>query len=77
MSIIISNMSKKYSRTGLQNYVVQLNSINLCDVEHISEDGMSALLRKCADALDDVNIDDKIREHKYKLFAEILRENGY
>lgn len=77
MSIVISNISKKYTRVGLQNYIIRLNSIDLAEVEHLSEEGMSTLLRKCADALDDVNIDDKIREYKHKLFAEILRENGY
>lgn len=69
MSIIISNISDTYSREGIQKYQVKLNRILLCEFEHLSEDGMAVCLQKASEALDNVDIDARIREHRQEELA--------
>ena len=69
MSIIISNISDTYSREGVQKYEVKLNRILLCEFEHLSEDGMAVCLQKASEALDNVDIDARIREHRQEELA--------
>ena len=73
--IAVSNISEEkcvpYSRKGLQHYRVQLNQIHLAEFTHMAEDGMEECLRKAAQALDTVDIDEKIRESRRALYREV------
>ena len=50
--IAVVNVSKEYSRKGVQQYEVRLNRFVLSKFEHTSEHGMAECLRKAADAVD-------------------------
>jgi hypothetical protein len=80
MSVSIINVSREngipYSRTGKQIYRVQLNQIHLVEFEHISEEGMSMCLRKAADAIDSVDIDEKIAEYKKEHLKQWMLHMG-
>lgn len=75
MSIIISNISDTYSREGIQKYQVKLNRILLCEFEHLSEDGMAVCLQKAAEALDNVDIDARIKEQRQEEIAFLLKHS--
>ena len=64
MSIIISNVSEKYSRTGEQEYIIKLNNIPLANFTHLSEKGMAECLRAAALAMDKVDVDKKVQQHR-------------
>jgi len=70
MSIIISNISDTYSRKGEQEYIIHLNRIPLATYTHQSEDGMAECLRKAATALEGIDIELAIKEHR-------LLQGGY
>jgi hypothetical protein len=53
MSVIIQNVSKKYSRKGIQDYVLKINTEEICRFQHTSKDGLSTLLFKAAYAVED------------------------
>jgi len=72
MSIVISNISPEYSRQGMQRYQVSLNKIPLVEFEHLAEDGMAECLIKAGKALLEVDIDEKIAEHRRKEFYKLL-----
>ena len=44
MSVIIQNISKKYSRKGTQDYVVRINDLEICRLKHDAENGLAVLL---------------------------------
>jgi hypothetical protein len=44
MSVIIQNISKKYSHTGKQDYVVRVNDLEICRLKHDAENGLAVLL---------------------------------
>jgi len=60
--IKIVNISEEYSRVGKQKYQVYLNDIPLCQFEHNSEDGMSKCLELAAKRMNNVDVDEKIKE---------------
>lgn len=64
MSIVIQNISEVYSREGEQEYIVKINSIPLASFTHVSEGGMAECLRKAAEALDHINVTQKIQQHQ-------------
>lgn len=64
MSIVITNISDVYSRTGEQEYVVKLNNIPLANFVHVSELGMAECLDAAARALREVDVTSKIEQHK-------------
>ena len=53
MPVIIQNISKKYSRKGMQDYVIKINEMEVCRLQHRSEDGLSTLLFKAAYAVEE------------------------
>lgn len=73
MSIVISNISSSYSRNGWQQYEVKLNNIPLVRFEHHSEDGMVECIKLAAEAIKDINIDDKISEYNMANIYKMLR----
>ena len=56
MAVIIQNISKKYSRTGMQDYVILINEMEVCRLQHRSEDGLSTLLFRSAYAVEEKEI---------------------
>ncbi len=76
--IAVVNISEEkgvpYSREGLQHYRVQLNRIPLAEFEHLAENGMSACLVKAATAVENVDIDEKIKEFGASRIKTILEE---
>ena len=56
MAVIIQNISKKYSRTGMQDYVIRINEQEVCRLKHRSEEGLSTLLFKAAYAVEEKEI---------------------
>jgi len=52
MSVIIQNISKKYSRKGTQDYVVRINDLEICRLKHNAEDGLATLLIKAGYAVE-------------------------
>ena len=56
--IAVVNVSKEYSRTGVQQYEVRLNRYVVAKFDHISEEGMAKCLRCAADAVEsDAGVD--------------------
>ena len=53
MPVIIQNISKKYSRKGMQDYVIRINEMEVCRLRHRSEEGLSTLLFKAAYAVEE------------------------
>lgn len=76
MSIHIHNISKKYSRKGVQQYQLCLNNIILCEFKHLSELGMPELLKVAAEHLTKVDIDSKIREYKLVAWTTVMNNLG-
>ena len=56
MSVIIQNISKKYSRKGIQDYVVRINEMEVCRLQHRSEDGLATLLFRSAYAVEEKEV---------------------
>ena len=56
MPVIIQNISKKYSRKGMQDYVILINEMEVCRLQHRSEDGLSTLLFRSAYAVEEKEI---------------------
>ena len=56
MSVIIQNISKKYSRKGTQDYVVRINEMEVCRLQHRSEDGLATLLLRSAYAVEEKEV---------------------
>ena len=54
--VIIQNISKKYSRKGMQDYVILINEMEVCRLQHRSEDGLSTLLFRSAYAVEEKEI---------------------
>lgn len=65
--IAVINVSEEkgvpYSRTGLQHYRVQLNTIRLVEFTHVADHGMSRCLQLASEALETIDIGQKIDEH--------------
>lgn len=77
MSIIISNISEQYSRTGPQRYEVSLNRFKIVEYDHDSEDGMAVCLLRAADALGELGeqeINSRIERERVKYLAWIESE---
>ena len=53
MPVIIQNISKKYSRKGMQDYVIRINEMEVCRLRHRSEEGLSTLLFTAAYAVEE------------------------
>jgi len=53
MSVIIQNINKKHSQEGMQDYVLKINTEEICRFQHKSEDGLSTLLFKAAYVVED------------------------
>jgi hypothetical protein len=62
MSVIIQNINKKHSQEGMQDYVLKINTEEICRFQHKSEDGLSTLLFKAAYAVED---------SEYKMLKEL------
>ena len=56
MAVIIQNISKKYSRTGMQDYVILINEMEVCRLKHRSEDGLATLLFSSAYAVEEKEV---------------------
>ena len=56
MAVIIQNISKKYSRKGIQDYVVRINEMEVCRLQHRSEDGLATLLFRSAYAVEEKEV---------------------
>lgn len=69
MSIVINNISTRYSRTAMQKYEVCLNRIPLTQFEHLGSDGMAVCLAKAAKALEEIDIDQKIEDYRNEQIA--------
>ena len=54
--VIIQNISKKYSRKGMQDYVILINEMEVCRLQHRSEDGLSTLLFRSAYAVEEKEV---------------------
>ena len=48
MSIIITNISEEYKKTGLQEYSLRVNNKELVRFKHRGEDGLNVCLLKAA-----------------------------
>jgi len=72
MPIIISNISRTYSRTGIQQYEVKLNDVFLATFEHNSEDGMAECIRLAYESLIGVDIDQKVLDHRRYEFDKAM-----
>ncbi len=70
---VSSEHGVEYSRKGVQHYRVQLNQVRLAEFTHQAEDGMPECMRKAAQALDTVDIDEKIRESRQALYREVAK----
>ena len=56
MAVIIQNISKKYSRRGIQDYVIRINEQEVCRLQHRSADGLATLLFRSAYAVEEKEI---------------------
>lgn len=53
MSVIIQNISKNYSHTGIQDYVVRVNDLEICRLKHEAKYGLAELLFSAAAAVEE------------------------
>lgn len=78
LMIAVSNVSSEhgveYSRKGLQHYRVQLNQIHLAEFTHRAEDGMAVCLSCAVAALLDVDVDEKIEDHRRAIISEAIKK---
>jgi hypothetical protein len=49
--IIIQNISKRYSKTGWQDYIVKINDEPICKFKHLANDGLAKCLAKASSAV--------------------------
>jgi hypothetical protein len=49
--IIVHNISKKYSTTGWQEYMVRINDHPICKFKHKASEGLAKCLAKASSAV--------------------------